>query len=411
MANRIVYCVCDDDCRFESMTKEQILTAIEQAISQGHVSDPDSAVFSKIKEIRANEAIQIWTGTEAQFNALDPAPSVGKAVVRVGADGVLYLCNDDTTFDLLNEIAERGLPIEMGGTKAKTAEEARKNLDVPSNAEMHQRDRVVNLLDNSDFTHPVNQRGETSYSAAGYAIDRWRLENNAGTLAINDGYITLSASGGQCWFTQKFERYLTVGQIYTLYVELADDTIHARKFTVLDSQSSSDAGWGILVYQKEKVSLVLNAGNTKNICRVALYEGEYTVDTVPTYQPNGYARELAECRRYYENSWYPNKREDVVNNQMMAVCVYQQHIDAFVDFRSTKRIVPTITLHPRNTTESKWVYYTGSAYSEINSAEIMTRLGNNGFFARLTKRSDDSTVISNNNAYAVDGHWEATADL
>lgn len=171
---------------------------------------------------------------------------------------------------------------------------------LPNANDIKQRDRVVNLLDNSDFTQPVNQCGETSYSTAGYTIDMWRLDNNAGAVTVNDGYITLSASGGQCWFTQKFERYLTVGQIYTLYVELADDTIHARKFTVLSSQSSLDAGWGILVYQKEMVSLVISNGNAKNVRRVALYEGEYTAETVPTYQPKGYVTELVKCMRYYQ---------------------------------------------------------------------------------------------------------------
>ena len=28
---------------------------------------------------------------------------------------------------------------------------------------------------------------------------------------------------------------------------------------------------------------------------IALYEGEYTVDTIPEYQPKGYGAELAEC--------------------------------------------------------------------------------------------------------------------
>lgn len=93
------YVLCDDDCRYEGMTREEILTAIEQALEQGFVSDPDSAVFSKVKEIRANATAQIWVGTEAQFNALSPAPTVNRSVVRMGADGVLYLCTDDTTLE------------------------------------------------------------------------------------------------------------------------------------------------------------------------------------------------------------------------------------------------------------------------------------------------------------------------
>lgn len=47
-----------------------------------------------------------------------------------------------------------------------------------------------NLLDNSDFTNPVNQRGKTSYTGSVYTIDRWKLWTNATSLTINNGYIT-----------------------------------------------------------------------------------------------------------------------------------------------------------------------------------------------------------------------------
>ena len=114
MADRIVYAICDDDCRFPTMTTEQILTAIEQALEQGYVSDPDGAVFSKIKEIRAGESVQMWVGTEAEFNALSPAPVYGTSLVRVGADGVLYLCSDDSSIDV-RTLAENAL-LKTGGT-------------------------------------------------------------------------------------------------------------------------------------------------------------------------------------------------------------------------------------------------------------------------------------------------------
>lgn len=103
------YVLCDDDCRYEGMTKEEILAAIEQALEQGYVSDPDGAVFSKIKEIRAGESVQMWVGTEAEFNALSPAPAYGTSLVRVGADGVLYLCSDDSSLDFVNRIAKDGV--------------------------------------------------------------------------------------------------------------------------------------------------------------------------------------------------------------------------------------------------------------------------------------------------------------
>lgn len=102
------YVLCDDDCRYEGMTKEEILTAIQQAVEQGYVSDPDGAVFSRIKEIRANGTAQLWLGTEAEFNAIGPAPVTNLSLVRVGADGVLYICTNDMTLDkiLKFEVAE-----------------------------------------------------------------------------------------------------------------------------------------------------------------------------------------------------------------------------------------------------------------------------------------------------------------
>lgn len=95
------YVICDDDCRYESMTREQILSAIEQALEQGYVSDPDSAVFSKIKEKRANGTTQIWVGTETEFNEIESVGEVGRAIVRMGSDGTMYFCTDDSLVENL----------------------------------------------------------------------------------------------------------------------------------------------------------------------------------------------------------------------------------------------------------------------------------------------------------------------
>lgn len=111
MAERTFYVVSKDDCLIEGMSKEQILTAIEQSLEQGYVSNPDSAVFSKIKEIRANETAQIWIGTEAEFNAISPAPTIGRSIVRIGENGVMYICSDDSTLnDFSNHLNDKNNP-------------------------------------------------------------------------------------------------------------------------------------------------------------------------------------------------------------------------------------------------------------------------------------------------------------
>ena len=54
-----------------------------------------------------------------------------------------------------------------------------------------------NLLDNWYFGNPVNQRGQTSYSADwAYTIDRWQVSQNT-TLTVNNGSVS---STGDYWY-------------------------------------------------------------------------------------------------------------------------------------------------------------------------------------------------------------------
>ena len=70
MSKRKYYCFCDSNCKFETMTREQILAAIQQAAESGLVFDPDAAFITKIKETNAGNLLTFWVGTQAQYNAL-----------------------------------------------------------------------------------------------------------------------------------------------------------------------------------------------------------------------------------------------------------------------------------------------------------------------------------------------------
>lgn len=127
------YVLTDDDCKYEAMTKEQTITAIEQAVENGVVSDPDGAVISKIKEIRADGIAQIWLGTEAQFNALSPAPSVGYTFVRVGANGIMYICTDDqTSSNMLNHATNKNNPHQVTAAQIGAAPTAHEHGNITS---------------------------------------------------------------------------------------------------------------------------------------------------------------------------------------------------------------------------------------------------------------------------------------
>lgn len=81
-----VYAVCDNSCKYESMTKEQILTAITQAVESGEVKDVDAGFVTKLQEQNNKAALTVWIGTSAQYNA-----------IAEKAENCLYILTDETT--------------------------------------------------------------------------------------------------------------------------------------------------------------------------------------------------------------------------------------------------------------------------------------------------------------------------
>ena len=108
--------------------------------------------------------------------------------------------NAQTAINTINDAFENvygdgdTVPVADGGTGAKTPQEALVNLGAASNP---------NLLDNWYFVgggsqqgggqFPINQRGQTSYTGAGYKIDRWAINNGIG--------LSLQGNGLQMQFT------------------------------------------------------------------------------------------------------------------------------------------------------------------------------------------------------------------
>ncbi|MBR2679366.1 MAG: hypothetical protein IKG80_04130 [Clostridia bacterium] len=84
-----MYYVVDDLKNLtESLTKEQILAAIVQAVEQHAVADVDTGFVTMLKEQNYGNALKMWVGTTADYNALETKE-----------DNCLYLLSDDATYD------------------------------------------------------------------------------------------------------------------------------------------------------------------------------------------------------------------------------------------------------------------------------------------------------------------------
>ena len=69
MATPKVYVICDANCKFEGMTKEQIITAIVNAVNNGTIGDIDTGFVQTIKTINGTP-LRFFVGTQAEYNEL-----------------------------------------------------------------------------------------------------------------------------------------------------------------------------------------------------------------------------------------------------------------------------------------------------------------------------------------------------
>lgn len=89
-----LYAICDANCRWETLSREQILTAIMQAINEGTISDIDAGFVQTIKTING-AALKFFVGTQAEYDALAAEQKQNLFAI---------ITNDTTKEGLLNAI-------------------------------------------------------------------------------------------------------------------------------------------------------------------------------------------------------------------------------------------------------------------------------------------------------------------
>lgn len=96
MTTPTVYVICDKNCKIEGMTKEQILTAIMQAVSEGTIRDVDAGFITTIKTING-PALKFFYGEQAAYNELSDEEKENLFAI---------ITNDTTIKDLIAALEE-----------------------------------------------------------------------------------------------------------------------------------------------------------------------------------------------------------------------------------------------------------------------------------------------------------------
>jgi hypothetical protein len=246
-----------------------------------------------------------------------------------------------------------------------------------------------NLLDNSDFTNPVNQRGATTKKGPiwTHVIDRWYIsldEGDESQLITSEGL----AVNADFSIQQRFPKgYLNPDEEYTSAVYFSDGS-----FRVAEKPSFENAEFDYLSFS------IRNIGS-KKISAVGLYKGEYTAETLPEYQPKGYGAELAECMRYYQQS-FTGSSPKTTENLISGFGTNANWVQS-VSFEFPMRCTPTVTLYDyvTGTANAICIWADDSLVSNVTAGCI----GNKGFSPLKTNG------ITTNVSYGF--HYTASADL
>lgn len=202
-----------------------------------------------------------------------------------------------------------------------------------------------NLLINSDFRNPVNQRGKSIYTYNGdiaqYTVDRWRAKGV--NVAVGDSSITVKNRSGSAnsVFCQPFENNLITGTytvtigcqnvVGTVYVCLNENGENKKLLsngvnTFTFASTSSASG----------LYLLFGASDNEEGLNLYYIKLEQGVSATPLVYKS-YAEELRICERYYEES-----HMILIPMNLTGTTKYFMAINGG-DYKTTKRTSPTVT--------------------------------------------------------------------
>lgn len=191
-----------------------------------------------------------------------------------------------------------------------------------------------NLLDNSDFAHPVAQAGQNAmHGVHKYVCDRW-VTWDGQDATFSNGAITLDSLIDQNVDISIFD----TSKRYTIAIGLADGTISTNTGLLSDNIGTYVSA---CFFGKHIDRWFARIGGGQTVKWAALYEGSYTADTLPPYTPKGYAAELAECQRYFRIIGSSNSVYEVIMNGVVTDGGKVLNVNAF---NEAMRVQPTVAV-------------------------------------------------------------------
>lgn len=261
-------------------------SAVEYQVSTSGTVEPSGNWSESIPVVP--QGSYLWVRTTIQFNTGGIIQFYSKS--RDGLDGLgsvvtINYVSPDGSGNVTLTAADVGAldvnggtmkgPLHMNGKVLDGLNDPKQDDEAARKAYVDKSMRAAapyNLLDNSDFRHPVAQAGiGGSHGNQAYAVDRWKLTSGNCNAASTMPGLYLNGT-----ITQRLE-HLPSGAV-SAFVGMT-------------------SGQANISYSDGTVTITSSGGV---IAWAALYEGTYTQDTMPEYRPKGYGAELVECQRYFQ---------------------------------------------------------------------------------------------------------------
>lgn len=200
--SEMVYVRGDSDSSFEAMTKEQIYTAIVEAVESGTVGDIDTGFVTMIKEMNKGQGLKFWVGTTAEYEAITDKEN-----------NVLYIKTDDTTAaDISRDFTQVNEAIET--IQNNLASLSDQITEVSGGANTH----ITSVSSTSSLgvVFGAAAAGITIYTVAGVTAGIYPINVPAPSQSSNVAIVTITkASSGSGHMMFEYEGAMYICHFYT----------------------------------------------------------------------------------------------------------------------------------------------------------------------------------------------------